>query len=93
MILYKSNNREDDFTSDLDSTNFDEYFTNGDEEMFKKYDIDGDGFITHDELKKFVLKRHNSVTDIEISNMIKQFDTDGDGRISYEEYQTMMLQR
>ena len=63
------------------------------EEMFKKYDIDGDGFITHDELKKFVLKRHNSVTDFEISKMIKQFDIDGDGKISYEEYQTMMLQR
>ena len=64
-----------------------------DEEMFKQCDIDGDGFITHDELKKFVLKRHNSVTDFEISKMIKQFDIDGDGKISYEEYQTMMLQR
>ena len=64
-----------------------------DEEMFKKYDTNGDGFITHDELKKFVLKRHNSVTDVEISRMIKQFDTDGDGRISYEEYQTFMMQR
>ena len=63
------------------------------EEMFKKYDIDGDGFITHDDLKKFILKRHNSVTDFEISKMIKQFDIDGDGKISYEEYQTMMLQR
>ena len=63
------------------------------EELFKKYDIDGDAFITHDELKKFVLKRHNSVTDIEISKMIKKFDIDGDGKISYEEYQTMMLQR
>ena len=31
------------------------------EKMFKKYDINGDGFITRDELKKFVLKHHNSV--------------------------------
>ena len=40
-------------------------------EMFRKYYIHGDGFTTHDELKNFVLKRYNSVTDFEISNMIK----------------------
>ena len=61
--------------------------------MFKQYDIDGDGFITHDELKTFIMKRHDSVTDYEIEKMIKEVDIDGDGKISYEEYKTMMVQR
>ena len=63
------------------------------EEVFKQYDIDGDDFITHDELKTFIMKRHDSVTDYEIEKMIKEVDIDGDGKISYEEYKTMMVQR
>ena len=77
MILYKSKNREDDFTSDQ-------------EEMFKRYDKDGDGFVTHQELKDFETKRRLSITDKEIEEMIKDADTNEDGKVSFEEYKAMM---
>ena len=77
MILYQSNNREDDFTSDK-------------EERFKRYDKDGDGFVTHQELKDFATKRRLSITDREIEEMIKDADTNKDGKVSFEEYKAMM---
>ena len=77
MILYQSNNREDDFTSDK-------------EERFKRYDKDGDGFVTHQELKDFATKRRLSITDMEIEEMIKDADTNKDGKVSFEEYKAMM---
>ena len=77
MILYKCKNREDDFTSDQ-------------EERFKRYDKDGDGFVTHQELKNFATKRRSSITDREIEEMIKLADTNKDGKVSFEEYKAML---
>ena len=77
MIVYKSKNREDDFTND-------------DKEMFKRYDKDGDGFVTHQELKDFAMKRGLSITDREIEEMIKDADANEDGKVSFEEYKAMM---
>ena len=77
MIFYKSKNREDNLTSDH-------------EERFKRYDKDGDGFVTHQELKDFAMKRRLSITDREIEEMIKDADTNEDGKVSFEEYKAMM---
>ena len=87
MNLYKSKNREED------SKSCDEYFTNDDEEMFKRYDKDGDGFVTHEELKAFAKKCGVSISDIEIEEMIKDADTNEDGKDTFEEYKAMMNKR
>ena len=81
---------EDSSSSDEDSTSCDEYFTNDDEEMFKRYDKDGDGFVTHQELKDFATKRRLSITEREIEEMIKDADTNEDGKVSYEEFKAVM---
>ena len=58
--------------------------------MFKRYDKDGDGFVTHEELKAFAKKCGVSIPDREIEEMIKDADTNEDGKVSYEEYKAMM---
>jgi Ca2+-binding EF-hand superfamily protein len=92
LILFFSCD-EDSSSSDEDSTSFDEYFTNDDEEMFKRYDKDGDGFVTHEELKAFAKKCGVSISEVEIEEMIKDADTNEDGKVTFEEYKAMMNKR
>ena len=61
--------------------------------MFKRYDKDGDGFVTHEELKAFVNNCGVSLPDIEIEEMIKDADTNEDGKVTFEEYKAMMNKR
>ena len=61
--------------------------------MFKRYDKDGDGFVTHEELKAFAKKCGVSIPDVEIEEMIKDADTNGDGKVTFEEYKAMMNKR
>ena len=65
------------------------------EELFKKRDTDGDGLLTHSELKEFMNERGGSIkyTDSEISEAIKMADRDGDGKINCEEYKAMVADR
>ena len=74
-------------------SSIDEDFTSDDEEMFKRYDKDGDGFVTHDELKAFAKKRRVSITDSEVDEMIKDADINEDGKVTFEEYKAMMNKR
>ena len=57
--------------------------------MFRIYDKNKDGFISHDELKEVLSELDVNFTDIEIKEMMDTFDTDGDGQINFEEYQAM----
>ena len=59
------------------------------EDMFRIYDKNKDGFISHDELKEVLSIIGVNFTDIEIKEMMDTFDTDGDGQINFEEYQAM----
>jgi len=50
------------------------------EDMFRIYDKNKDGFISHDELKEVLSELDSNFTDIEIKEMMDTFDTDGDGQ-------------
>ena len=63
------------------------------EELFKKRDKDGDGLLTHSELKEFMNEQGDEYTDSEINEAIKMADRDGDGKINCEEYKAMMAER
>lgn len=54
---------------------------------FKDYDVDGDGYITKDEMMNVITKMgFVSNKDEEVSKCLKDMDLDGDGRVSYAEF-------
>lgn len=55
-------------------------------ESFKVFDLDGDGFVTAQEIKTVLSKLGNVVTDEVATEMVKASDVDGDGRISVKEF-------
>ncbi|XP_057430484.1 polcalcin Nic t 1 [Lotus japonicus] len=55
------------------------------ERIFKRFDANGDGKISSQELGE-ALKALGSVTAEEVQRMMAEIDTDGDGFISYEEF-------
>ena len=58
------------------------------QKAFKMFDLDGNGFITIDELKETIpLEIQNNSQWIEI---VKEVDQDGDCQINYEEFKSMM---
>eukprot|EP01006_Ploeotia_vitrea_P008089 TRINITY_DN19081_c0_g1_i1.p1 TRINITY_DN19081_c0_g1~~TRINITY_DN19081_c0_g1_i1.p1 ORF type:complete len:174 (+),score=22.79 TRINITY_DN19081_c0_g1_i1:31-552(+) len=62
-------------------------------DAFQTFDQDGDGFITHPELKDTVRQlTGKELADAEVDEIIFEsaFDEDGDGRISYEEFLAFM---
>ncbi|XP_077981651.1 EF-hand calcium-binding domain-containing protein 7-like isoform X1 [Glandiceps talaboti] len=58
---------------------------------FKKIDINGDGYITHDELYKVLTERGETMTKAEVRAMIDEADDDGDRRLDYDEFCNMLL--
>jgi len=57
---------------------------------FKAFDLDGNGEIDRNELKKVMEKLGEPLTDKEIDEMIAEADQNGDGLINYEEFSAMM---
>ena len=56
-------------------------------ETFKKYDTNGDGYITKDEMMAVMSKMTFVANkDEEVEKCLKDLDADGDGRISYAEF-------
>ena len=71
-----------------DSKRTDDFVSNKDIlEAFKKYDINGDGFITRDEIMA-VISQMTFVSDkeAEVDKCLKDMDANGDGIISYAEF-------
>ncbi|KAF7827575.1 putative calcium-binding protein CML25 [Senna tora] len=56
------------------------------EEVFKKFDVNGDGKICSSELGSILGSLGQQATPEELQNMIREVDSDGDGFISLEEF-------
>merc|ERR1739842_43726 len=56
------------------------------QEAFKLFDMDGDGMITKDELKKLVEKVGGKMTEGEAKGLIHQADKDGNESIDFSEF-------
>ena len=61
-------------------------------EIFRKIDIDGDGFFTEDELRTSLRKFGKTINDRDVRAIIAEVDLDGDGsgRINMKEWTTFM---
>jgi calmodulin len=53
---------------------------------FKKFDTDGNGFITSRELDELLSRMGRHLSRHEIEAMIKTLDTSGDGKLSFDEF-------
>jgi len=54
---------------------------------FKDYDVDGDGYISQDEMMRVITKMgFVSNKEDEAAKCLKDMDLDGDGRVSYAEF-------
>ncbi|KAL3830732.1 hypothetical protein ACJIZ3_019534 [Penstemon smallii] len=56
------------------------------EQVFKKFDVNGDGKISSSELGSMMGSLGHSVTDEELDSMIREVDSDGDGFIDLQEF-------
>ncbi|KAF9201413.1 calmodulin-like 3, partial [Haplosporangium sp. Z 27] len=54
--------------------------------IFKSFDLDGNGYITENELSHVMAKQGDSLTPEEIKDMIKAADLNGDNKIDREEF-------
>lgn len=62
------------------------------ESAFKAFDVDGNGFISPDEIKQILgFTKDGGMDDKAVEKIIAQVDENGDGEISYEEFATMMM--
>lgn len=60
------------------------------EAAFKVFDKNGDGSISHDEMKTVMKELGDEMTEQEIDDLIEEADEDGDGEIDYDEFCKMM---
>ena len=72
---------EMDKKKDLNKTNL--------ELAFKKFDVDGDGHITGEEIKALL---GDQIEESKWEKIIREVDKNGDGEIELKEFTTMMLE-
>lgn len=54
------------------------------------FDVDGNGLIDREELRKVMSSLNESLSEEELDAMIKEADINGDGQISFDEFKIMM---
>lgn len=57
------------------------------------FDVNGDGWISREELRTVMTNLGEKLTDQDIDAMIKEADLNGDGRVNYEEFVQMWMQQ
>ncbi|XP_063719980.1 calmodulin-beta-like isoform X2 [Symsagittifera roscoffensis] len=57
---------------------------------FKFFDVNGDGFISTDELKKALTECGDTMTDEEVDEMMSELDIDHDNRINVHEFVVLL---
>mmetsp|Transcript_122481 Transcript_122481/g.240379 ORF Transcript_122481/g.240379 Transcript_122481/m.240379 type:complete len:140 (+) Transcript_122481:72-491(+) len=60
-------------------------------EAFRVFDINGDGYITKDELRTTMLGLNLALTSEQLDEMMKEADVNQDGKVDYEEFVKTML--
>lgn len=70
-FLKKSYKKPDEVKSDL-------------KKAFQVFDLNGDGFISREELQNVLTKMGEKLTDKEVDEMMKKADKNGDGKIDYD---------
>jgi len=60
-------------------------------EAFKKFDKDGDGEVTAEEVRAVLKKLGQNLSDAELEAMITEVDLNGDGVISFQEFKQLMV--
>ncbi|XP_012697695.2 EF-hand calcium-binding domain-containing protein 7 [Clupea harengus] len=58
--------------------------------VFRKLDINGDGYISHSELQKVVTTMGEKMTDEEVNEIFSLIDTNKDGKLDYAEFCRML---
>ena len=71
------------------------HFVQGDEDdelrhVFAIFDKNGDGYLSHDEVKDAMFKLGEEFTDKEIEDLIIAADLDQDGEVNYREFKRML---
>jgi calmodulin len=59
------------------------------EAAFKKYDADGNGFLSMDEIQNIMSNMGRHMTRNEIKSMIQSLDSNNDGKLSFDEFVKM----
>ena len=60
-------------------------------EAFKKFDKDGDGEVTANEVRDVLAKLGQKLSDAELEAMMAEVDENGDGVISFAEFKQLMV--
>ncbi|CAF1677618.1 unnamed protein product [Didymodactylos carnosus] len=59
-------------------------------DSFREYDLNHNGYITFDEMKKCLRKANVMTPDEEVSRVLNQMDWNRDSQVSYDEYLKFM---
>ncbi len=59
-------------------------------QVFKMFDLDGNGLISPKELQEVMEKLGEKISDAELKSMLLKADKDGDGFINFKEFAYIM---
>nr|XP_012421844.1 PREDICTED: calmodulin-like protein 5 [Odobenus rosmarus divergens] len=63
------------------------------QEVFRAFDLDGNGRISVDELKQAMAKLGQTLSQEELDAMIQEADVDKDGQVDYQEFLRILSQK